>query len=297
MRELENIIARKEKDLAALGVKLEDEQALVAKVQKAIKENQGRVEEREEELDAERQARAKAEGQRSKLAKEMEAFGERLSDASGATSAQMELNKKREAEVGKLRKDLEEAHIQHESVLMNLKKKHQDAIQEMSEQIDQLTKMKSKIEKDKAKINAEIQDARAAAEEISRAKASSEKSNKNLLGSLNELSKKVEEANMTLGDFESQKRRLAAENGDLLRVAGDIANNVNMLQKMKLSLVAAFEDAKHNADNEARERSLLLGRFKNLEHELSKMKLQARLTEAESTIENFNGKLSQIDKA
>merc|ERR1712218_755631 len=122
--------------------------------------NQGRVEEREEELDAERQARAKAEGQRSKLAKEMEAFGERLSDASGATSAQMELNKKREAEVGKLRKDLEEAHIHHESVLMNLKKKHQDAIQEMSEQIDQLTKMKSKIEKDKSKINAEIQDGR-----------------------------------------------------------------------------------------------------------------------------------------
>merc|ERR1712025_1307315 len=116
---------------------------------------------------------------------------------------------------------------------------------------------KSKIEKDKSKINAEIQDARAA----------SEKSNKNLLGTLNELSKKVEEANMTLGDFESQKRRLAAENGDLLRVAGDISNNVNMLQKMKLSLVAALEDAKHVADTEARERSLLLGKFKNLEHE------------------------------
>merc|ERR1711881_133702 len=234
-------------------------------------------------------------------------------------------NKKREAEVVKLRKDLEEAHIQHESVLMNLKKKHQDAIQEMSEQIDQLTKMKSKIEKDKSKINAEIQDGRAATEEIGRAKASSEKSNKNLLGALNDLGKKIEEANMTLGDFESQKRRLAAENADLLRVAGDIANNV--------------------ADNEARERSLLLGRFKNLEHELdgmkeqfeeelasredinrqtakaeaegtmwrskyeseavakaeelemSKMKLQARLVEAESTIDNLNGKLQQIDRA
>merc|ERR1712088_880971 len=193
-RELENVIARKEKDLAALGVKLEDEQALVAKVQKAIKENQGRVEEREEELDAERQARAKAEGQRSQFAKEFQSFGDRLADASGATSAQIELNKKREAEVGKLRKDLEEAHIQHESVLMNLKKKHQDAIQEMSEQIDQLTKMKSKIEKDKGKINAEIQDGRAAAEEISRAKASSEKSNKNLLSALNDLGKKIEEA-------------------------------------------------------------------------------------------------------
>merc|ERR1712072_154462 len=95
--------------------------------------------------------------------------------------AQVELNKKREAEVQKLRKDLEEANIQHESVLMNLKKKHQDDIQEMSEQIDQLSKMKSKIEKDKTKIQAEKNDGIAAADEIGRAKASSEKSNKNLL--------------------------------------------------------------------------------------------------------------------
>merc|ERR1739848_627330 len=131
---------------------------------------------------------------------------------------------------------------------MNLKKKHQDALQEMSEQIDQLSKMKSKIEK--------------------------EKSNKNLLATLNDLGKKVEEGNMTLGDFESQKRRLAAENGDLLRVAGDINNNVNMMNKMKPSLLAALDEAKHNADAEARERQLMLGKFKNVEHELDGLKEQ-----------------------
>merc|ERR1719355_418978 len=161
-RELENIIARKEKDIGTNGAKLEDEQSLVAKIQKAIKENQGRVEELEEELEAERQARAKAERQRSDLARELDELGDRLNEASGATGAQIELNKKREAEVGKLRKDLEEANIQNESVLVNLKKKHQDAIQEMTEQIDCLSKAKSKIEKDKAKILVEINDGRAA---------------------------------------------------------------------------------------------------------------------------------------
>merc|ERR1711862_871980 len=153
-------------DISAFNAKLEDEQSLVSKIQKAIKENQGRVEELEEELEAERQARAKAERQRADLARELESLGERLDDAGGATAAQMELNKKRESEVQKLRKDLEEANIQHESVLMNLKKKHQDAIQEMTEQIDQLTKMKSKIEKDKSKIQAEKNDGIAAADEI-----------------------------------------------------------------------------------------------------------------------------------
>merc|ERR1711879_867116 len=102
--------------------------------------------------EAERQARAKAERQRSDLAKQLEGLGERLSEAGGATLAQVELNKKREAELGKLRKDLEEARIQRESTLNSLKKKHQDAVAEMSEQIDQLSKMKGKIEKDKSAI-------------------------------------------------------------------------------------------------------------------------------------------------
>merc|ERR1711981_326739 len=122
-RELEGGIARKEKDIMGLNSKLDDEQSIVAKMQKSIKETQGRVVEYEEELEAERQARAKAERQRSDLAKELDQLGDRLGEASGATGAQIELNKKREAEVGKLRKDIEEVNIQNESVMMNLKKK------------------------------------------------------------------------------------------------------------------------------------------------------------------------------
>jgi len=344
-RELEGGISRKEKDIMGLNAKLDDEQSVVAKMQKTIKETQGRVEEYEEELEAERQARAKAERQRSDLAKELDQLGDRLGEASGATSAQLELNKKREAEVGKLRKDIEEVNIQNESVMMNLKKKHQDAIQEMTEQIDQLSKIKSKIDKDKAKVLNETNDARNAGDEIMRAKGSSEKANKNLVGQLNDLNKKVEEANMTLGDFEACKRKLAAENADLLRVAGEINNNANMVMKVKSSLVSALEEAKKVADDEARERGLLIGKFRNIEHELdglksqydeevgsredtcrqtnkcegeaamwrckyeqdavakaeelemSKMKLQARLTEAESTVDNLNMKLAQIEKA
>merc|ERR1740128_1019056 len=197
-KEVEGAIARKEKDIGGHASKLDDEQSLVAKMQKNIKENQGRVEELEEELEAERQARAKAERQRSDLAREIEQLGERLDEAGGATHAQIELNKKREAEVGKLRKDIEETNIQQESILSNLKRKHQDAIQEMSEQIDQLSKMKSKIEKDKGKILNEIADARAATDEVMRAQSSADKSNKNLSTSLYDVSKKINEANLTL---------------------------------------------------------------------------------------------------
>merc|ERR1719219_2034555 len=267
-KEVEGVIGRKEKDIAGLSAKLDDEQCLVSKMQKNIKECQGRVEELEEELEAERQARAKAERQRSDLAREIEQLGERLDEAGGATAAQIELNKKREAEVGKLRKDLEEANIQQEAVISNLKRKHQDAIQEMSEQIDQLQKLKSKIDKDKNHIIHEISDARAATEEVIRSQASSDKTNKNLVAGLNDLNKKVEESNLTLGDMDAAKRKISSENADLLRVVGDLDNNLNILTKMRSALASQLDEVKAMADNESRERSLLLGKYRNLEHEV-----------------------------
>jgi len=344
-KEMEASIGRKEKDAGALFAKLEDEQALVAKVQKQIKEYQARVEEMEEELEAERQARAKAERQRSDLARELEGLGERLEEAGGATSAQIELNKKRDSEVSKLRKDLEEAQIQQEATLIGLKKKHQDAIAEMSEQTDQLNKMKAKIEKDKTHIMHEIADVRAATDEIVRSKASAEKSHKNLTTSLADIGKKIEEANLTLGDYEGQKRKIAAENGDLLRQLQELEANANMLFKLKSALVAQLDEQKKIADDEAKERQSLLGKFRNAEHEfdgmkehfdeeaaakdnlarqfnkayaeaemyrakyekdgvakaeeleMAKLKMQARLAEAETTVDQLNAKLSQLDKA
>merc|ERR1719340_604310 len=164
--DIQNIIAAKEKNVHMLSAKLDDEQSLVAKAQKNIKELQARVEGGEEELEAERQARSKAERQRSDLAREIEQLGDRYDQASGATVAQVELNKKREAEIIKLRKDVEEANIAAESVLSNLKRKQGDATLEMQEQIDALQKMKAKIEKDKQTIMAEINDARAATEMV-----------------------------------------------------------------------------------------------------------------------------------
>merc|ERR1711868_241776 len=267
-RDIENTIGNKEKNIQMLSAKLDDEQSLVAKAQKNIKELQARVEAAEEELGAERQARSKAERQRSDLAREIEQLGERYDEASGATVAQVELNKKREAEIIKLRKDVEEANISAESVLSNLKRKQGDAVLEMQEQIDALQKMKAKIDKDKQVIMAEIADARAATDEVVRSQASADKSNKALVDNLNAINKKVDAANLTLGDFGAAKNKIANENGELLRVVGDLENNLNMLAKAKSALAAQLNDIKALCDNEARERQLLLGKYRNLEHEL-----------------------------
>lgn len=162
----------------------------------------------------------------------------------------------------------------------------------MTEQIEQLQKMKSKIEKDKTHILHEIADARAATDEVMRAQSSADKSNKNLQATVTDLNKKMAEANLTLGDYEGVKRKIAAENADLLRVVGDLDTNLNMQLKAKASLAAQLEEVKANADNEARERSLLLGKFRNLEHEVDGTK--EALEEEMSSRDNV---LRQVSKA
>ena len=57
---------------------------------------------------------------------------------------QIEVNKKREQELVKLRRDLEEANIQHETQLSAIRKKQQDSVNELSDQNDQLSKVKQR---------------------------------------------------------------------------------------------------------------------------------------------------------
>merc|ERR1712008_624115 len=105
----------------------------------------------------------------------------------------------------------------------------------------------------------EIADVRSANGEIGRSKVSAEKSNKNLFTNLNDVNKKVEEANLTLGDFENNKRKVAAENADLLRQLQELENNAAMLGKIRAQLTTQLDEARMVADGEAKERAALLG--------------------------------------
>merc|ERR1711990_862795 len=135
-----------------------------------------------------------------------------------------------------------------------------------SEQMDQLNKMKAKVSKDCSQIQNEIADVRAATDEVARSRASAEKSQRALAGTLNELTKKIEEVNLNLGDFEAGKRRITAENADLLRQLQELNANASLMTKTKSALVSALDEQKALADNEAKERVSLLGKFRNMEH-------------------------------
>ena len=53
-------------------------------------------------------------------------------EAAGNTKAQIEISKRREAEMAKIRRDLEEASLNHESTLYNIRKKQGDQNQALA---------------------------------------------------------------------------------------------------------------------------------------------------------------------
>merc|ERR1739848_589229 len=156
--ELNQSVQRKEKEISSMNAKIDDENTLANKYGKQIKELQTRLEELDEELTIERSSRAKAEKNRAGLSRDIEDMAEKLEDAGNNTATQIELNKKREAELAKLKAELEESNIGHEGTLAALRQKHNNNMSEMGEQIDSLNKMKSKSEKDKANMERDLQE-------------------------------------------------------------------------------------------------------------------------------------------
>ena len=112
------------------------------------------------------------EKQRADLARELEEISERLEEAGGATSTQIEMNKKREAEFQKMRRDLEEATLQHEATAATLRKKNADSVSDLGEQIDNLQRVKQKLEKEKSEFRLELDDVCSTMEQVAKAKVS-----------------------------------------------------------------------------------------------------------------------------
>merc|ERR1719225_2605039 len=279
--ELGQTVQRKDKEVSSIAAKIEDEQTLGSKYSKQVKELQARVDELDEELSVERNNRAKAEKNRSLLSRDLEDLGTRLAEVGSNTSTQIELNKKREAELVKLKADLDEANIAHEGTLAALRQKHNNSMAELGNQIDGINKNKAKSEKDKAGMERDLQEARAGLEEAMRERANMEKNCK-LARALN--------------DADSTKKKLLVESQDLSRQIEETENAIGALQKNKISLGTQLEDTKKLADGEARDRAALLTKFKALcsESENLRMKIDEESEKKNDVLKALSKAQSEI---
>ncbi|TRY74301.1 hypothetical protein DNTS_002939 [Danionella cerebrum] len=318
----EEKLKKKDFETSQLLSKIEDEQSLGAQLQKKIKELQARIEELEEEIEAERAARAKVEKQRADLSRELEEISERLEEAGGATAAQIEMNKKREAEFQKLRRDLEESTLQHEATAAALRKKQADSVAELGEQIDNLQRVKQKLEKEKSEYKMEIDDLSSNMEAVAKAKGNLEKMCRTLEDQLSEIKSKNDENLRQINDLSAQRARLQTENAFTQQIE-ELKRQIEEEVKAKNALAHGVQSARHDCDllreqfEEEQEAKAELQRGmskansevaqwrtkyetdaiqRTEELEEAKKKLAQRLQEAEEQIEAVNSKCASLEK-
>ncbi|KAM6957839.1 myosin heavy chain, fast skeletal muscle-like [Aplochiton taeniatus] len=270
----EEKIKKKDFETAQLLSKIEDEQSLGAQLQKKIKELQARIEELEEEIEAERAARAKVEKQRADLSRELEEISERLEEAGGATAAQIEMNKKREAEFQKLRRDLEESTLQHEATASALRKKQADSVAELGEQIDNLQRVKQKLEKEKSEYKMEIDDLSSNMEAVAKAKGNLEKMCRTLEDQLSEIKTKNDENVRQINDISGQRARLLTENGEFGRQLEEKEGLVSQLTRGKQAFVQQTEELKRQIEEEVKAKNALAHGVQSARHDCDLLREQ-----------------------
>merc|ERR1719430_2483784 len=254
--ELQGAAARKEKEGSALAAKIDDEATLGSKYAKQAKELQSRLEELDEELAVERGNRSKAEKSRTMLKKDIEDIASRLEEAGSNTATQVELNKKREGELARLKAELEELNIAHEGTLAALRMKHNNTMADLGEQIDNLNGNKVKSEKDKAGLERDLADARSGLEDAVKGKAELDKQGKLLQGSIVDANTRLDEMARALNEAESSKKRLQVENQDLNRQIEELEAAIANMNKGKISVTTQLEDTKALADAESKGKSI-----------------------------------------
>ncbi|XP_066421734.1 myosin heavy chain, skeletal muscle, adult-like isoform X2 [Molothrus aeneus] len=273
-QQLDEKLKKKDFEISQIQSKTEDEQALGMQLQKKIKELQARIEELEEEIEAERTSRAKAEKHRADLSRELEEISERLEEAGGATAAQIDMNKKREAEFQKMRRDLEEATLQHEATAAALRKKHADSTAELGEQIDNLQRVKQKLEKEKSELKMEIDDLASNMESVSKAKANLEKMCRTLEDQLSEIKSKEEEHQRMINDLNAQRARLQTESGEYSRQVEEKDALISQLSRGKQAFTQQIEELKRHLEEEIKAKSSLAHALQSARHDCDLLREQ-----------------------
>ncbi|XP_062362343.1 myosin-1B isoform X1 [Cinclus cinclus] len=273
-QQLDEKLKKKDFEIGQIQSKTEDEQALGMQFQKKIKELQARIEELEEEIEAERTSRAKAEKHRADLSRELEEISERLEEAGGATAAQIEMNKKREAEFQKMRRDLEEATLQHEATAAALRKKHADSTAELGEQIDNLQRVKQKLEKEKSEMKMEIDDLASNMESVSKAKANLEKMCRSLEDQLSEIKTKEEEQQRIINDISAQRARLQTESGEYSRQVDEKDALISQLSRGKQAFTQQIEELKRHLEEEIKAKNALAHALQSARHDCDLLREQ-----------------------
>jgi len=305
----QDIVAKREKAIKELNDVQESNENTIKQLQKKIAELQARIEELEEELENERKLRQKVELARKDLESQLEEMQEQLEQAGGATTAQVEVSKKREAECGRLRRELEELTAASDEAVSSMKAKHNVALAEAQDELENVKKAKAKSDKEKAGVANELNEVMAQLEQSKKQKAGADKNNRALEEQLNELKGKLGDAEASLSESQNKNSKAGSENSNLAKSLEETEHKLGLATKEKKNLDAQLQEARSAYEDEAKAKHDASKKLQDAladiealneqleEEQAAKAAMAAKMAKAVAEAANSTGKLGADDLA
>uniref|UniRef100_A0A915LC96 Myosin motor domain-containing protein n=1 Tax=Meloidogyne javanica TaxID=6303 RepID=A0A915LC96_MELJA len=169
-----------EQNIVELNIKLDEQNTLVSKLQRYLKDQSTRLVELEEELEQERVNRSRSDKNRGTVQTHLDELSDFIDEEAGKAAAQAELAKKKDLELIRLRQELEEINQQSEQQLSLIRKRNNDEISEATERLENLQNARGKTEKDKETLRRQIEDIQSQQQDEQRQRNEYERQSKNL---------------------------------------------------------------------------------------------------------------------
>ncbi|XP_061741309.1 myosin-9-like isoform X1 [Nerophis ophidion] len=305
VKELRAQLAKKEEELQAALLRIEEEAAQKNLAQKKIREMEAQISDLQDDLEIERQARTKAEKHRRDLGEELEALKTELEDTLDSTAAQQELRTKRETEVAQLKKCLEDEARLHEQQMGDMRQKHNQAFDELNEQLEQAKRNKVSMEKAKQALESEKNELTIELQSLLQGKGDSEHRRKKAETQLQELLLKNSETERQRLELADKAAKLQTELEHVCGQLNDVESKSIKATKDHSVLESQIQDVQEVLQEETRQKLSMSTRLRQMEDEQNSLReqleeeeeakrnVEKQLLMAQSQLAEFKKKLEQ----
>ncbi|XP_054614699.1 myosin-9-like isoform X1 [Dunckerocampus dactyliophorus] len=305
VKELRAQLAKKEEELQAALLRIEDEAAQKNLAHKKIREMEAQISDLQDDLEIERQSRTKAEKHRRDLGEELEALKTELEDTLDSTAAQQELRTKRETEVAQLKKCLEDEARVHEQQMGDMRHKHNQAFDELNEQLEQAKRNKVSMEKSKQTLESEKNELTIELQSLMQGKGDSEHRRKKAEAQVQELLLKHSESERQRLELADKLGKMQAELENVTGLLNEVESKSIKATKDHSVLESQLQDVQEVLQEETRQKLSVASRLRQMEDEQNglreqleeeeeaKRNVEKQLQMAQSQLADFKKKLEQ----
>ncbi|CAL8333707.1 unnamed protein product [Merluccius merluccius] len=285
-------LAKKEEELLAALARIEQEASAKNLAQKKIRELEAQISELQEDLELERQARSKAEKHRRDLGEELEALKTELEDTLDSTAAQQELRSKRETEVSQLKKTLDDEAKVYEQQMADMRHKHNQACDELNEQLEQAKRNKASVEKTKQTLESEWNELQIEMKTLTQSKSDSEHRRKKAETQLQELLLKHGESERQRTELAEKMTKMQSELDNVSGLLSEAESNGIKASKDCSFVESTLADTQELLQEETRQKLSLNTRLRQLEDEQNN--LREMLEEEEESKRNVEKQVATL---